>query len=91
MTLARQVNLEDSGTTVVSAHSSREDHSRTGTPPEQENHDPNNVQSSGNEQQIYSTLTSQRYITRPELYKGEQNESAYNSGTFINILCAVIY
>ena len=80
MRLATQVDLEDSGT-VVSVHSSREDHSRTGTPPEHHhNHDPNNVQSSGNGHQIYSTLTSQRYIMRPELYKGEPNDSAYNTG-----------
>ena len=79
MTLATQVDLEDAGTAA------RDDHSRT--PPEHP-HDQQNhsiQQSSGNGHQIYSTLTAQRYIMRPELYSSKEDLNDANYGTGIRV------
>lgn len=77
MTLATQVDLEDSGNGCA-----RDDPSRT---PPDHHHDQNHSipQSSGNAHQIYSTLTSQRYIMRPELYSSKEDLNDANYGTGI--------
>lgn len=74
MTLASQVDLENSGTVA------REDHSRT-SPDHQHDQNHTIAQSSGNGHQIYSTLTSQRYLMRPDLYSSKEDLNDPNYGT----------
>lgn len=78
MTLARQVDLEETGNGTnagASSHTVREDdHPTSGTPDRQ--------QHSNGGTQVYSMLeTPSRYIVRNEVYntKGELDESAYDT------------
>lgn len=85
MTLARQVDLEETGGGPSGHHATRdEDHPTSGTPDHQNQH---SGAGAGQHQQVYSTLlTPTRYIMRSDLYnhKGELDDSAYDTGTFIN-------
>lgn len=91
MTLARQVDLEETGNGGgPSAHHSRneEGHPSSATPDlqhQQQQHHQQQHSGGGHHQQVYSTLLAPRYIMRADLYnhKGELDDSSYDSGTFI--------
>ncbi|XP_057371509.1 box A-binding factor-like isoform X2 [Daphnia carinata] len=83
MTLARQVDLEETGNGGgPSAHHSRDDqgHPSSATPDLQQQQQQHS--GGGHDQQVYSTLLTPRYIMRADLYnhKGELDDSSYESG-----------
>ncbi|XP_032779626.2 box A-binding factor isoform X2 [Daphnia magna] len=88
MTLARQVDLEETGNGGgPSAHHSRneEGHPSSATPDlqhQQQQHHQQQHSGGGHHQQVYSTLLAPRYIMRADLYnhKGELDDSSYDSG-----------
>lgn len=97
MTLARQVDLEETGNGGgPSAHHSRneEGHPSSATPDlqhQQQQHHQQQHSGGGHHQQVYSTLLAPRYIMRADLYnhKGELDDSSYDSGTFTMFFFAI--
>lgn len=86
MTLARQVDLEESGNGGggPSGHHSRDEdghHASSETADHQQHHQQQQHSSGGHHQQVYSMLTPTRYIMRSDLYnhKGELDDSSYDT------------